>query len=199
MLALAYHFRATHEYAQAYLSEDERAFTVKYEELVVHPEATLERACSFLGIDYQQSLLDTSDSAKRVSSDREPWKRQVGGSLDHRRLYVWRREMEPDMVDVVSAVMSNFIRDFRYEAVGEGNPMVAACMNMTYDNITNRQRAIIERTRKGVMLEPVSFREGLRRRSGFWLRDECEGDNRPVRMVMLMLLNLTPWFSYRII
>lgn len=197
MLALAYDFRAWHRDAQRFFNADSNSYTLKYEELVERPESVLTQICTFLGIGYQDSMLDTSSTGKKIRTDNEPWKKQVSGKLDPGRLYVWKSELDAKMALAVSAVMYDFIREFGYEVATGNRIEMLPCMNMTSSNIAAKERELIERILTGVLTCPVSFRDGLKARKAFWLKGECPGRKEHLKQVILNVLNITPWFSYQ--
>ncbi|MHB8789319.1 MAG: sulfotransferase family protein [Desulfobulbaceae bacterium] len=197
MLALAYDFRAWHRYAQRFFAADSSSYTVKYEELVEHPESVLAQICSFLGIEYDYSMLDTSSAGQKISSDNEPWKKQVSGKLDPGRLYVWKRELDGKMAHAVSAVMYDFIKEFDYELADRNRTEMVPCMNMTSSNIAAKESVLIERMLTGVVPFPASFSEGLKARKAAWLQGPYPGGKEHLKEVILDVLNSTPWFSFK--
>lgn len=67
--------------SRTYLSKANHAF-VRYEHLVEAPESVLTRICKFLGVDFNQSMLESySSTAKQVILAREPWKASVSGKI----------------------------------------------------------------------------------------------------------------------
>jgi hypothetical protein len=197
MLALAYDFRFRHDGAQHFFNTDPNSVTVKYEELVQYPESVLKQLCAFLKIQFNKCMLDTSTAGQKVRSENEPWKQQVSGKLDPGRLYVWKREMDPRVAHAVSAVMDGFIKEFGYDASGEDRIEKLPCMNMTSSNIAARESDLIEYMQTGVIPVPISFREGIKKRSAAWLNGPCIGVKIRMQEKVLRLLGATHLFSFK--
>lgn len=199
ILALAYDFRARHFDAQRFFNADPDSLTVKYEELVTQPESVLKQLCSFLQIQYDSRMLDTSRAGQKISSEREPWKNQVSSKLDTDRLYVWKREMDKKTACAIATVMSDFIEGFDYDPADGGRGKILPCMNMTSENIAARQVELIEQIWTGIIPIPVSFRDGLKTRSAAWLRGNGSEGNGLNKEKLLRAFNMTPWFSFPVI
>jgi hypothetical protein len=197
ILALAYTFWEWHREAKCFFDLDQNAYTVKYEDLVENPDYILIRLCDFLGIEYTPAMLNTSNAGKKISSELEPWKQQVSGQLDPSRLYVWKREMNSEMACAISGVMYEFISDFGYDQHPDVGQDVLPCMNMSESHISEREADLLNILNKGVVPLLASFSESLKSRSGAWLDASRLHWTTRVKKIVIMLLNLTPWYSYQ--
>lgn len=197
ILSLAYDFRATHQYTQEFFDNDVSSYIVKYEELVERPELILKKTCSFLGIEYDSRMLDTSNTGKKIRTDNESWKKQVSEKLDPGRLYVWRKELDIKIAHVVSTVMYDLINDYDYDLSVNGNVEILPCMNMTSSNIAAKENELIDHILTGVLPVPVSFRDALKARKVAWLHGSNQRSKDHILEKALHLLSLTPWFSLK--
>ena len=63
-------------------SRKKNHFVVRYERLADAPRAALERVCDFIGVDFDDSMLeDYGEAANGVILDRETWKADVSGPI----------------------------------------------------------------------------------------------------------------------
>lgn len=71
--------------------------TVRYETLVAEVSSTLERICEFLGMQFEEEMIASfsSEQAKNVLLDREPWKKQQTEAHIFNDPDVWQQRMRP--------------------------------------------------------------------------------------------------------
>lgn len=73
--------------------------TLRYEQLLQAPEATLKAACRFLGLDYDPAMLAYHrQDASALSTEREPWKARATQPVQPATAERWRTELTPAMV-----------------------------------------------------------------------------------------------------
>jgi hypothetical protein len=89
-------------------------YTVRYEDLLLHPERELRQICSFVGEDFEPGMLDTSESAQQVNPTRDSWKLKVGGPLDATRINVWQRSLSEAQKQQAEAIVGDRLRAFGY-------------------------------------------------------------------------------------
>ncbi|MFH0945719.1 MAG: sulfotransferase [Planctomycetota bacterium] len=79
--------------------------TLRYEELVRAPETVLGGVCDFIGIPFDETMLEFHRSRNQaVDAQREPWKQEANSPLTDRRAEGWREELTPAEVRQIEAV-----------------------------------------------------------------------------------------------
>lgn len=73
-----------------------RVLEVRYEQLVLEPEAELRRICEFLGETYEAVMLDASQVAADLKETRLMNNQNAGEAINRRSLNRWKRDMAPD-------------------------------------------------------------------------------------------------------
>ena len=69
----------------------ERYIEIKYEELLAEPEKALKSLCEDLGVQYNDAMLDYTDSSRKLVADDEMvWKRETLGPLLKSNVGKWR-------------------------------------------------------------------------------------------------------------
>ena len=80
---------------------DERFYALRYEDLIVEPEATLRGVCAFLGTSFHPAMLRVQDdTAQPFDAEREPWKAKSKRQIDASNREKWRTQM-PDAERVI--------------------------------------------------------------------------------------------------
>jgi hypothetical protein len=98
---------------ERFCSSDSLTLTIRYEDLVTDPRATLERIGSFVGEKFDPTN-DRSASASEVNRTAEPWKEKVSQKIDPSRAGSWERDMvEPDQ-RFIEALLGEIIDRHRY-------------------------------------------------------------------------------------
>ena len=90
---------------------------VRYEALVADPEAELRRVCAFLGLEYDEAMLDyagKSDSAKKEHQQRLNEPPRVG-------VRDWRTELSPADVAAFEAVAGALLDELGYDVTTPGH------------------------------------------------------------------------------
>jgi hypothetical protein len=76
----------------------ERFLRVRYEDLVLNTQGTLERVCAFLGVSFESGMLDAHQSAEAIQTARERERRvhdQLGRAPRRSDVERWRSEGAP--------------------------------------------------------------------------------------------------------
>ena len=68
-----------------FFEADGHSLTIRFEDLVAEPAATMGRVCRFLGEAFEEGMLDTAGSSAQVRRDDETWKAKVGSKIDASR------------------------------------------------------------------------------------------------------------------
>lgn len=95
---------------------NERILRVRYEDLVLHPEATLRRICAFIDEKFEDQMLLWRGKVTEAVSERE---KQIHLSLDRDMnpsdVSRWKREMTSREIFVAEALMGAQLSHFGYE------------------------------------------------------------------------------------
>jgi hypothetical protein len=111
--------------ANLYVSNP-HTYTVRYEDLLQHPEQELRKICAFIGEEYEPGMLDTSESARQVNRIQEPWKHKVHGPIDASRINVWRRDLSDAQNVQAESIVGDRLRAFGYPTEARFERYVAA-------------------------------------------------------------------------
>ncbi len=109
-----------HEVMQAYaashsfFARDRISLTVRFEDLLADPVATLSEVCTRIGERFEDGMLDTSGSGRSLAGAGEWWKADASGRLDRDRIAVWQRELEPDSARVLTLAAHHHLVEFGY-------------------------------------------------------------------------------------
>lgn len=114
-LANLYLWRSWQDMADTFCKNDPLTLTLKYEDLVLDAEIVLRSVCEFAGLSYESGMLNFAKAASDVSSTGETWKRPVSGGLTQDRIYVWKRELPPDLVPVANDIVFEYLEHYEYE------------------------------------------------------------------------------------
>lgn len=104
-----WHVRRSREAGRA--SWPDRFHEVRYEELVRWPAATLTRICAFLGLEYDDAMLDYGRGRRREDASldaKHGWQPVTVGLRD------WRRQLDPDELALFEAVAGDLIAELGY-------------------------------------------------------------------------------------
>lgn len=94
------------------------SFTIRYEDLVNDPEATLKRVCDFLGEDFDDSMLTFDELNKSENLEPEiymSWKALTRHPLTTARVGRWQREMFLEDQFLFGLVANRTLRAYGYE------------------------------------------------------------------------------------
>lgn len=101
--------------SEAFFETDGYCLTIAYEDLVGSPEAELKKLCAFIGEAYEPQMLDTSQSAASVMTEKESWKRRVARAPDQSRIGVWRRQLTEEQILMSQTVVGDRLVAYGYE------------------------------------------------------------------------------------
>lgn len=92
-----------------------RSATVKYEELITNPITILQNMCTFLGIEYEEKMLDYAKSNKA----KEPyeflqWKSRIHEPIDLTRMGRHLHELTSTEIDVFNSIACELLARFGY-------------------------------------------------------------------------------------
>lgn len=110
---------AHHSVSEDFFRTDHNSCTIKYEDLVTDPVATMTNLCDFIGEEFEPGMLDTSNSARDVNRTAEPWKNKAGEPPDTGRVKAWRRSLSPDMNRLAEMIAGDRMLDLQYDVRNE--------------------------------------------------------------------------------
>jgi len=102
------------EASAEFFSTDQNSLTVRFEDLISDTEAELKKLCEFVGEDYEQVMLDTSSSGRRVNSRNVPWKTKASQSPDTGRIASWRNELTREENQLAEALLGDRLVTYAY-------------------------------------------------------------------------------------
>jgi len=109
---------------------NERILRVRYEDLVLYPEATLRRVCAFIGERFEDRMLSWHEKVDAAIPDREKsFHSSLGRDVNPADVARWKREMTPREVFVAEALIGAQLSRFGYERRCRSklwNPLFAA-------------------------------------------------------------------------
>ncbi|PZD71752.1 hypothetical protein C1752_04447 [Acaryochloris thomasi RCC1774] len=138
-------FSSSHEFCV----RDEETLTIRYEDLILSPKTVLSKICCHIGESFEENMLDTSETARIVSSPNEFWKTQVADPLDLDRLYVWKRELPKQLLKPTTYACQYGIETFQYEQASPPKSLYFLyCLDR--DFIEMNEASIIESSNNGM-------------------------------------------------
>lgn len=93
---------------------DQRFHVVRYEDLVLEPEKTLQRLLPTLGESYDRTMLAFQRNASTLAPASEPWKANVHGPLTESALERWRSVLTPRQISEIEHVCGAAMQQFCY-------------------------------------------------------------------------------------
>lgn len=92
-----------------------RILRVKFEDLVTTPQPQVERACHFIGVDFEPRQLDSSAKTDAIPEWELPWKGRVLSPPDPSRIGTAVREMSRKSLRLLNSIVGPCMRQLRYE------------------------------------------------------------------------------------
>ncbi len=94
--------------------------TIHYEELVRSPGDVLRQVCSFIGVDFQEAILEFyKQDSFSVNVEREPWKANVKTALNPASISRWKTELSESMVREIEGIVWPEMRRLGYQTVSQ--------------------------------------------------------------------------------
>jgi hypothetical protein len=95
-------------------------FQLQYEELVVDQQVHLERLCTFLGEEFDESMLDHTEAAADIVPKRAAHHVLAHGEVDPSRIEAWRAVLTPEQVGLIERVCRRRMQHYGYAPSGVG-------------------------------------------------------------------------------
>jgi len=117
-----------------FFGEDPRSITIRFEDLLGDPAATMRRVCDFIDEPYEMGMLDTTVSGAEINSRQVPWKDKASQAPDASRVGAWRAELTPSDNRLAEALLGDRMESFGYAQresftqVGELRPGLFAAL-----------------------------------------------------------------------
>jgi hypothetical protein len=93
----------------------EQILCVRYEDLIVNPEAVLRGICEFIGEKFEAQMLAWQERVERLVPEREQHVHmKLTRSVSHEDIERWRREMSGGAVFIAEALMGRDLRRLGY-------------------------------------------------------------------------------------
>ena len=87
---------------------------VSYEKLVTDSEATLQKVFEFIDEEYDSTILSRGN-ASDITSEAEPWKKDIFGKIDASSVGRWKKSMLPNLLRQVEAITGEVLTKLGYE------------------------------------------------------------------------------------
>jgi hypothetical protein len=100
--------------SREFFAADSRSLTIRFEDLIGDPPATLRTVCAFIGESFETGMLDTSSTGAEINSRRVPWKDKVAQAPDASRVGAWRTELAQRDNQLAEALMGDRLAAFGY-------------------------------------------------------------------------------------
>jgi hypothetical protein len=125
--------------ADFYRASD-RALTVRYEDLVQHPQRELRRICDFVGVDYEPGMLDDRSGATGVAAEHEWWKGDATGPIDRSRSGQWADQMPAEVQHYAALNLGPMLEEHGYGTAVPPKRQLAIvpagdALNSRYDDV----------------------------------------------------------------
>ena len=114
----------------------DRILRVSFEAMLSNSRETLESACAFIGVEFEETQLDPAHEAGGSIPEWEAeWKQKAGGQLDSGRIAAWRDNTSPKEQWLMHSMMGRTLEQMGYPDTGMG-----ACPRglRTYHGIADR-------------------------------------------------------------
>jgi hypothetical protein len=111
----SYLWKKWYDESEEFLNTDNQSLTVKFEDLLCESKNVLTKICNFIGEDFEEGMTDTMASAKLVISKGEPWKNQVGQSLDTKRVATWKTKLNQEEISFSDRFFKKVLNIYEYE------------------------------------------------------------------------------------
>ncbi|MEP7264959.1 MAG: sulfotransferase [Bacteroidota bacterium] len=86
----------------------ERYIKIYYEDLVSHPEETIQYMCNRLNIPFEETMLSFQESSKKVAAAEEGWKSNLSKPFIKDNFNKWKTEMKLEDIIRVEYICSEF-------------------------------------------------------------------------------------------
>ena len=97
-----------------FFKTDQLSYTIRYEDLVISPIDQMKKVCSFIGEEFEETMLDTTQSGKQLNSRNVPWKEMASKPIDSSKAALWKTEMSVSDSLLAEAVLGDRLKEYAY-------------------------------------------------------------------------------------
>lgn len=120
----------------------DKIYQIRFENLVSNTEYELIKLGQFLGIDYQERMIDTNIYSGAVPENERFYKERALQPIDRSRIGEWKHSATPQQIHLMHSVMGNYLEklgyknDFDYGSMSERiwNGIVQIPVNLAFNN-----------------------------------------------------------------
>jgi protein-tyrosine sulfotransferase len=94
--------------------EPERYLEVRYEELVSHPSKVTKEICNFVGIKYDDYMLDFSNSVKELGDTKHEHHKNLNNPINTGSIGKWKKGLTKDQINEIEGVCKEKLRELSY-------------------------------------------------------------------------------------
>jgi|GEM_PF-433213 len=87
---------------------------IRYEDLITEPEKTLRKLMSFLGYDYESSMMNYQESVDYLDLEKFDYHQNVKRSLDKQRIGKWKDRLSQEEIDKLMPMLKDNLFAFNY-------------------------------------------------------------------------------------
>ncbi len=100
--------------SESFFHHDRLSYTLYFEALMAAPQDEVQKLCAFIGEPYEETMLDTSRTARDVNSRNVPWKANVSQPFDPSRAGAWRTGLTAVQVQLAEALLGDRLAAYGY-------------------------------------------------------------------------------------
>jgi hypothetical protein len=101
--------------SQDFFCSDPNSYTIHYEDLITSPRKELIDICNFIGENFEENMLNTSDTGRQLNSREVSWKSKASQPIDSSRKQVWRMELTPIKKSIADSIIGGRLITYGYE------------------------------------------------------------------------------------
>jgi hypothetical protein len=109
------HWKRLDEASQEFFRDDVLSYSLRFEDLIAAPQLVLGALCKFLGEEFEEGMLDTSRTGKKINTRNVPWKDKASQPVDASRLQIWRNELETREKLLAEAILGDRLDAYHYQ------------------------------------------------------------------------------------
>ncbi len=109
--------RDAHRYKSLVSSPySDQVISVRYEQLILNPEESLRKICSFLGENYEPEMLDetNTDTTRFTKYYTQNWMQKSTTGIDPARILAWQHELSPEKLALIENEAGEFLEELGY-------------------------------------------------------------------------------------
>jgi len=104
----------TMQYYYRFLEKRNNVLTVRYEDLVIDPEAKLKKVCHFLGIEFEPPMLKPNELDSYLIETGHQHKNKITGAIDPSNIDLWRKKVSSDEQQLADRLLGHELKKWGY-------------------------------------------------------------------------------------